>query len=125
MERRAIAVHDEPFTLREANRDLGPGLRATVSGGRHRQFRAQLYLKLERDNLAQARRTAIVQHGVAAGLELQAVQRGLEREPPPVHRGSEREYGGFQFPPCGAETIHLLADPWCPVHGAFVMTYPA
>jgi hypothetical protein len=72
---------------------------------------AQLPVEFDRENLAETGRAATLQHDVAAGLELKAVQRGLEREPAPVHRGGERKHGRFHFPARLAEAIQLAAEP--------------
>jgi hypothetical protein len=85
MERSQVALDDDAFAARIPEMDLGPGLRGALGGGRQRQFRARLLVHLQREDLAETRGAAIaVQHGLAADLQLQAVQRGLEGEAPPV-----------------------------------------
>ena len=111
MERRGAAVHDEALAARVADRDLGPGHRAAIGVRRQHQFRAPLLMKFDREHPAQTRSAAALEHDVPAGLQLQAVQRGLEREPAPVHRGGEREHRRFHFAPRFAEAVQLPAVP--------------
>ena len=67
-------------------------------------------VKFDGEHLAETSRAAVIEHRVAAGLELEAVQRGLEAEPAPVHRGGERQYGRFNVPARFAETLQLRAQ---------------
>ena len=106
MERGEIAVDDNTFAARVPDMDLGPGLRGALGAGRQRQFRARLLVHLQREDLAKTRDVATgVQHGVAADLQLQAVQRGLEGEAAPVDRGGEREHGRLDVPAYRTETV--------------------
>ena len=106
MERGEVAVDDDTFAARVPDMDLGPGLRGTLGAGRQRQFRARLLVHLQREDLAKTRDAGTgVQHGVAADLQLQAVQRGLEGEAVPVDRGGEREHGRLDVPAYRTETV--------------------
>ena len=117
MERSQVAVDDDAFAARVPEMDLGPGLRGALGGGRQRQFRARLLVHLQREDLAETRGAATaVQHGIAADLQLQAVQRGLEGEAPPVDRGGEREDGRLDFPARRTETVQLPVDAQLDVH---------
>src|SRR5713101_5183103 len=59
-----------------------------------------------REDLAKTRDADTgVQHGVAADLQLQAVQRGLEGEAAPVDRGGEREHRRLDVPAYRTETV--------------------
>src|SRR6185437_12344714 len=117
VERRQVAVDDDAFAARVPDMDLGPGLRGTRGGGRQRQFRAWLLVHLQREDLAETRGAATaVQHGIAADLQLQAVQRGLEGEAPPVYRGGEREDGRLDLPARRTETVQLPVNAQLDVH---------
>jgi len=106
MERGEVAVDDDTFTARVPDMDLGPGLRGALGAGRQRQFRARLLVHLQREDLAKTRDAGTgVQHGVAADLQLQAVQRGLEGEAVPVDRGGEREHRRLDVPAYRTETV--------------------
>ena len=82
-----------------------------------RAYRIWTSVHLEREDLAETRGAATaVQHGIAADLQLQAVQRGLEGEAPPVYRGGEREDGRLDFPARRTETVQLPVDAQLDVH---------
>jgi hypothetical protein len=106
MERGEIAVDDDAFAARVPEMDLGPGLRGTLGGGRQGQFRARLLVHLQREDLAKTQdAVAGVKHGIAAHLQLQGVQRGLEGEAPPVDRGGERKNGRLDVPAHRTEAV--------------------
>ena len=97
--------------------DLGPGLRGTLGGRRQGQFRARLLVHLQREDLAKTRDAVTgVKHGIAAHLQLQGVQRGLEGEAPPVDRGGERKNGRLDIPAHRTETVQLPVDAQIVVH---------
>ena len=57
------------------------------------------------------------ERSITARLQRQAVQRGLETEPPPVNRGSKRKHRRLETPAQLAETIEVL-------HAASLSRYP-
>jgi hypothetical protein len=90
MERREVAVEDEAFAARIPDRDLRSVAENTVRVARQHQLGAQL-AEVERDGLAEARNAAVLQDDIAADLQRQAVQGGVEGEPAPVDRGGQRK----------------------------------
>ena len=87
---RRVAFENRAFTARVLELDLCPGLLGASRGAGQHQLRVQP-VELEGDDLAKPRRAVTLQHHVAANLQLQTIQGGLEREPAPVDRGSKRK----------------------------------
>ena len=110
MERGEVAVDDDAFAARVPEMDLGPGLRGALGGGRQGQFRSRLLVEFESEDLAEAGNAAVLQHGIAADLQLQGVQGGLEGEEPTIKGGGERKDGRLDVPARPAEAVQLLAD---------------
>ncbi len=116
MERGEIAVDDDAFAARVPEMDLGPGLRGALGGGRQGQFRSRLLVELDSQDLAEAGNAAVIQHGIAAHLQLQGVKGGLEGEAPPVKGGGERKNGRLDIPAHRTETVQLPVDAQVVVH---------
>ena len=109
MERRRVAFEDGAFAARVPDLDLRAILLGAPRVSGQHQFGVQP-IELEGEDLTKARKAVALQHDISADLQLQAVQRGLEREPPPVHRGGERKDRRFEVPPRRAETLQLSAE---------------
>jgi hypothetical protein len=116
MERGQVSVDDDAFAARVPDLDLGPGSRS-VPGGRERQFRPRLPVEFEDEDLAEARdAAAVLNHGIAADLQVQGVQRRLEGECPPVDRRGEREDRRLHIPAHLTEGAQLPVDARVGVH---------
>ena len=89
VERRAVALEHDALALGVAQEDAR--VDGDVVGERDRQVGALAAGRLQGDQLPEPRLAPVLEHDVAAGLEGEVVQRRLEREPPPVHRGRERD----------------------------------
>jgi hypothetical protein len=86
VERAPVPVEHGAIAAAEADPDLGqPGPGALVAP------------ELEREQLAEPVAPAALEHDVGAGLELQVMQRGLEREPAAVHRSGQRQDGPLEL----------------------------
>ena len=105
VERRAVAVQDDTVSLRVVEDD--PAVGRDVGPQRNGKLRPLLAGSLERDHLAEPRLVPALEHDVAAGLDGELVQRGLERESPAVDRRGEREDRPLQL---GAE-VPVLGQP--------------
>ena len=88
VERRAVALEHDPLPARVAQHDLAPCLGALAQ--RDRKIGPFGGGGFERDHLAEPASSEV---DVAARLEGEAVERSLEREAPPVHRGRHRDDG--------------------------------
>ncbi len=76
--------------------------------------------ELEREQLTQPVAAVALDHDVRAGLELQVVQRGLEREAPAVHRRGERQDGPLQL----LSDVAILGERRAHVRRAHATTRP-
>ena len=109
VERRRVAFQDGAFAAGVPDQHLGPGLGSAPRVSGQHQFGAEL-IELEAENLTKACDAVILQYDISADLQLQAVQRGLKREPAPVNRDGERKDRGFEVPPRLAEALQLSAE---------------
>jgi hypothetical protein len=116
VERCPVSVEDGAFAARIPDVDLRAGPLGTRPVRRQRQFGALLPVKFQGENLAQPGNAVAFQHDIAPGPQLQAVQRGLERELAPVHRGGQRKDGLLEIPACRTEAGELRAEIWLPSH---------
>ena len=91
VKRGRIAVEDDAFAARVPDLHLRAGLRSARGMSRQHQLGAHP-VQLESEDLAKALDAADLQHDVAADLQLQVMQRDLEREPASVDRGGERQH---------------------------------
>ncbi len=85
-----VTFEDDTVAARVADLDLRPVFGGAPRMSRQHQFRAQL-VEFEAEDLPKVDSAAALQHHVAADLQFQAAQRGLEREPASVHRNGERK----------------------------------
>jgi hypothetical protein len=90
VEWRWIAFDEDAVAARVPDLNLPHGIPGVPGAGRQGQLRAQFPVEFERQHPAEARNAITLKHDIAAGLQLQTGQRGLEREPAPVNRGSKR-----------------------------------
>ena len=108
VKRRRVAFQNRAFTAGVPELDLGPGLLGASRERGQSQLRIQP-IEFEGDDLAQPRRAVTLQHHVAANLQLQIIQRGLEREPAPVDGGSQGQDRCLELPARLAEVFQLRA----------------